>query len=45
MELCTCCGEPLPTTGEIPEYEGELYATWECIEVIQDMEADLENSY
>ena len=44
MELCPCCGYALPTTGEIPEYNGELYATWECIEVIQDMEADVEYS-
>ena len=45
MNTCPCCGYELPTEGEVPEYDGVEYATWECIEVIQDMEADLENSY
>ena len=45
MELCACgCGYELPETGEIPDYNGELYAYWECIEHVQDMEFDAEHS-
>jgi hypothetical protein len=39
MEFCACgCGYKLPLVGEIPEYNGEHYATWECVETIQDDE-------
>ena len=39
MELCSCgCGFALPVVGEIPEHNGELYATWECVETVQDSE-------
>lgn len=45
MELCSCgCGYELPATGEIPEHNGELFATWECVEHEQDLEFDMENS-
>lgn len=45
MEKCSCgCDYDLPAIGEIPEYNGELYATWECIEYVQEMEFDAENS-
>jgi len=45
MEMCGCgCGCELPSTGEIPEYNGELYAYWECVEHVQEMEADEERS-
>jgi len=39
MELCACgCGFALPSNGEIPNHNGDLYATWECVETIQDSE-------
>lgn len=45
MELCACgCGYTIPTVGEIPEYNGELYAYWECVEHDQELEFDAENS-
>lgn len=45
MEHCACgCGYSLPKEGEIPEYAGELYAYWECVEHVQEQEFDEENS-